>query len=359
MVYIYSNEENWDMMCIFIKNNMNTRLAAAEYAQKFPQREKPSPNHFFVMRQNLKEHGSFNKPKEYLHRMRPRRIRTADAQADIIGAITADPSTSGRVLAREQHISRSSVQRILKEKKFHPFKVFLTQQLSDNDFERRLDFIAWFTEYKIEEPNLDSNIFWTDEATFHQNGNVNRHNSHYWAIENPHWIREQHVQQRFSVNVWCGLVNDKLVGPYFMDERLDGRAFLRFLRYRLDNLLEDVPLRTRQKMIFQLDGAPAHKFHKVASFLNRKYPGKWIGLNGPVKWPPRSPDLTPLDFFLWGYLKELVYQEPVHNADELKERIRQKCAEIPGAMIRRATLAVNNRCMICALHHGQQFEQFL
>ncbi|GFW47015.1 hypothetical protein TNCV_3486271 [Trichonephila clavipes] len=30
---------------------------------------------------------------------------------------------------------------------------------------------------------------------------------------------------------------------------------------------------------------------------------------GPVNWPPRSCDLTPLDYFLWGYLKALVYAD--------------------------------------------------
>ena len=41
------------------------------------------------------------------------------------------------------------------------------------------------------------------------------------------------------------------------------------------------------------------------------YPGLWIGKGGPVAWPPRSPDLTLLDFFLWGHIKSLVYKTPV------------------------------------------------
>ncbi|GBL73687.1 hypothetical protein AVEN_230681-1 [Araneus ventricosus] len=46
-----------------------------------------------------------------------------------------------------------------------------------------------------------------------------------------------------------------------------------------------------------------------------EYPGRWIGRGGPVLWPPRSPDLTSLDFFLWGHLKELVYRDE-HLWDE-------------------------------------------
>jgi hypothetical protein len=37
--------------------------------------------------------------------------------------------------------------------------------------------------------------------------------------------------------------------------------------------------------------------------------------------PPRSPDITPLDFFLWGYVKNIVYKTPVTSLDELKLRI--------------------------------------
>jgi hypothetical protein len=50
-------------------------------------------------------------------------------------------------------------------------------------------------------------------------------------------------------------------------------------------------------------------------------PGCWVGHDGPIPWPPRSPDITPLDFFLWGYVKDMVYKIPVISLDELKLRI--------------------------------------
>ena len=51
-------------------------------------------------------------------------------------------------------------------------------------------------------------------------------------------------------------------------------------------------------MWYQHDGAPAHFSIAARQVLNDKYPNRWIGRGGPVPWPPRSPDLTPLDFFL-------------------------------------------------------------
>jgi hypothetical protein len=43
--------------------------------------------------------------------------------------------------------------------------------------------------------------------------------------------------------------------------------------------------------------------------------------DGPIPWPPRSPDITPFDFFLWGYVKDIVYKTPVTSLDELNLRI--------------------------------------
>jgi hypothetical protein len=48
---------------------------------------------------------------------------------------------------------------------------------------------------------------------------------------------------------------------------------------------------------------------------------RWVGRDGPIPWPQRSPDITPLDFFLWGYVKDIVYKVPVTSLDELKVRI--------------------------------------
>ena len=51
---------------------------------------------------------------------------------------------------------------------------------------------------------------------------------------------------------------------------------------------------------FQQDGATPHYLGEVREYLNTRFPGRWIGREAPIAWPPRSPDLTPMDFFLWG-----------------------------------------------------------
>jgi hypothetical protein len=68
------------------------------------------------------------------------------------------------------------------------------------------------------------------------------------------------------------------------------------------------------------DGAPPHFSHIARQYLNDNFPGKWIGRCGPVAWPSRSPDLNPIDLYLWGHVKSEVYSTPVTNVDELWER---------------------------------------
>jgi hypothetical protein len=59
-----------------------------------------------------------------------------------------------------------------------------------------------------------------------------------------------------------------------------------------------------------------HFLHQVTAYLNQCYENHWIGHHGPIPWLPKSPDLTPLDFFLWGIMKEISYRTKVHMKEE-------------------------------------------
>ena len=80
------------------------------------------------------------------------------------------------------------------------------------------------------------------------------------------------------------------------------------------------------------DGAPPHWSRAVRKWLDRKFPGRWIGRGGPVRWPARSPDLTPCDFFLWGFLKSKVYGTRPRDMEELRERLISDFDEVTAEM---------------------------
>ena len=130
----------------------------------------------------------------------------------------------------------------------------------------------------------------TDEAQFNRDGVNNTHNSHVWADENPHATVESNFQQSFSVNLWCAVLDDQLIGPFILEGRLTGEAYLRFLQEELPRTLEDVSLNKRGRMYFRHDGVPPHFSREVKNFLNCRFPGRWIGRGGPHNWSARSPD---------------------------------------------------------------------
>jgi hypothetical protein len=82
----------------------------------------------------------------------------------------------------------------------------------------------------------------TDEAGFTRDGIFNYHNCHVWCEENPHAIHESWHQQSFSLIIWAGVLEDRLIGPHILPNKLTGKRYRRFLRNILPGLLHDVPL---------------------------------------------------------------------------------------------------------------------
>nr|XP_042901341.1 uncharacterized protein LOC122269952 [Parasteatoda tepidariorum] len=113
-------------------------------------------------------------------------------------------------------------------------------------------------------------------------------------------------------------------------------------------------------MWFQHDGAPAHFSIDVRNYLNATFGARWIGRGGPIPWPPRSPDLSSLDYFLWGHLKHLVYETPVDSDEDLVARISAAAGvrEIPG-IFERVRQSLHRRCQACIASGGHKFAHLL
>lgn len=211
-----------------------------------------------------------------------------------------------------------------------------------------------------EGPEFLNKILWTDESTFKRDGYLNLHNLHEWHVENPHLMREDRSQYQFKVNIRTGILNGRIIGPCELTQNLDGATYLHFLQNDLSNLLEDVPLSIYREMWFQQDGCPAHYARAVRDYLNEEYPDRWIGRSGSILWPPRSPDLNPVDFFYWGCVKEKVYSKPIQNLSELRQKIDAASEEINARNFARLVKrSFVRRCRACIRAGGRQFEHLL
>lgn len=114
-------------------------------------------------------------------------------------------------------------------------------------------------------------------------------------------------------------------------------------------------LRTAEykKYYFQQDGASPHKATIVQNWLKSKFHDKFVDKK---KWPPRSPDLNPCDFFLWGYLKSLVYNPLPKTLDDLKANIEREIKKINVQIFKSTFENLKNRCDLIIKAKGGHIE---
>lgn len=350
----HTNEDKLNMILIYGECRKNASEAERLYEIRFPDRPLPDRKTFVSLCSNLKDYGSFKKPKT----TRRKRIAT-DENIALVLQVENNPNVSVRQLTEETNIARSTCHRILKINKFFPYKVHLVHHLIPGDNERRLDFLSQFSIILEENPNLLDKIMWSDESRFHNNGVITRHNCRYWSQTNPRWMRQTRSQKRFGVNVWCGIINGYIVGPYLYHDNLTGARYLDFLQNDLQLLLRNLPVQL-DTMWFHQDGAGPHNHHNVINYLNQTYPGRWIGTNGVLRWPARSPDITPLDFYLWGFLKSEVYKEPIEDMADLYNKIYASVAAINRhTLLKVCRSELLNRFTMCVNENGNNFEHLL
>lgn len=282
-------------------------------------------------------------------------VRTTSTEKRVLEAFARSPEKSVRRGADELGLSKSTVHRILSENKLKPYKIQILQALNDEDIDRRMEFSEQMLNRMNEDEDLLDRVMFTDEAIFTLNGGVNKQNVRYWSDENPHFYTEQALHAP-KIVVWCGLWSRGIVGPFFFEGTVNGENYLDMLKEWLIPQIQAHPL--FDTMLFMQDGAPPHFSREVRAWLHDTFPERWIGRRGPIEWPPRSPDLTPLDFFLWGYLKSVVYAQKPKTIPELKAEITQACRRLPHSAIDRSLVAFKTRLQECVEQEGGHVELF-
>ncbi|GFX64456.1 uncharacterized protein TNCV_4043461 [Trichonephila clavipes] len=163
--------------------------------------------------------------------------------------------------------------------------------IHQNDHKARRRFIEWAQNEIAVVPDFHKRILFSDEAHFWLNGYFNKQNCRIWSEANPQVYVETPLHPE-KLTVWCALWAGGIIAPYF----------------------------------FKNDEG-----HNVT--VNDTFGDRLISRFGPVNWPPRSCDLTPLDYFLWGYVKSLVYADKPQTLDHLEDNIRRVIPDIRPQML--------------------------
>jgi len=162
---------------------------------------------------------------------------------------------------------------------------------------------------------MNRNILFTDETHFTFDGVNKTKNSHLWDRDKPHGNVESIYPITLSPKrvVWCH---------------------------------------------YQHDGAPPPFSQVVRKYLNLKSANRWIGRGGTENWPLRSPDLNPLDYHVWGYIKAMVRAHKLSTREELFQRILSTARSINNvAVLRKVTSSEVTPVRKCIQTDGGHFER--
>ena len=110
--------------------------------------------------------------------------------------------------------------------------------------------------------------------------------------------------------------------------------------------------------MFQQDGAPPHWGSEVHRLLDATFPNRWTGRDGPTSWPPRSPDITSLDFFSWGYVKDKVFSTPLPDITNTKARTTDAFATITEEMLENTWREIDFRLDVLRATKGAHVEVY-
>ena len=291
-------------------------------------------------------------PRSKSHNNRSNKLPD-DTKEEIVGAFGDGICRSQRDGANQFNVSLGCINKVLKEHKLKAYKYTWVQQLKEEDFPKRLEFCRHVLNNGKE---WMKRIIFSDEATLHLNGTVNTHNCYYYSFENEHRYSEI-PQKSPGITIWAFIPYDGRIRFRIIHGTMNGDRYL--------DVIRDIVVPTLQTMryihhVYQQDGASVHWTVAAREMLNSQLSGRWIGRSGPIQWPPRSPDLSVNDFWLWGYLRDNVYQLPrATTLPQLAERCEEILGNINHHMVQAAFESFYKRCNLCVQQNGQHFQQLL
>lgn len=260
--------------------------------------------------------------------------------------------TSTAIVSRMTGIPKTSVWRSMRENGLRPYKIKRLQTLEPDDHPKRLAFAQWI---QNNNDRLET-IVWTDEACFSLDGPINRHNCVTWAHDNPRRI-QTHCLHSPKLCVWMGFTAQFKLQPYFFPATINQENYGQLLKdHVFPQLFND-----DRTLTFQHDGAPPHYALSVRQILAAKFDQNHvIGRGYGIPWPPRSPDLSPVDFYLWGALKARVFHHFIpDNLDSLQQKIVEAWNDVAVDELTRAVHHLETRAETVISQNGGNIEQLL
>ena len=125
---------------------------------------------------------------------------------------------------------------------------------------------------------------------------VKKQNCRIWGTENPHAYIEKPTKSK-RVTVWYGFWSRGIIGSFFFENERGETVTVNGHRYRA-MLNEKIKEEDIGNIWFQQDGATCYTAEATLDVLCPVFEDRIISRRADVVWPPRSWDLSPLDYYL-------------------------------------------------------------
>lgn len=282
-----------------------------------------------------------------------RPVRETAFVEDVKGIVEDNPRKSMRAIAREKGVSDSTVRRVVHDDLgLKSYALRRAQFLTEAHVEKRLvRSSSLLNDMKHETSGYLR--FFSDEKIFTQQQKVNRRNDRYLTDD----FEEVPIVMcvKFPVNVMVlGVVSSEgdVMLPHIFDKgsKLNSEAYIEVLKNVVKPWMDEVA--GGRPYVFQQDSAPCHASKKTQAWLFENVYHHW----SPDLWPPNSPDLNPLDYFVWGVLERKINSTYHPDLNSLKASILEQFALLDKQDVARACRAFRTRLENVVAAKGGYFE---
>lgn len=282
-----------------------------------------------------------------------RTVRTNKVIKRVREQIRRNPSRSGRNLAKLHQISRSSMHRIIKEDL--GLKAYKKQRVHGLTVRQKQARVQKSKNLLVRHGECD--ILFSDEKLFLLQDSHNQQNDRVYAKRLSDIPRDKLAVERFQnvskVMVWGGVSRKGKLPLLFIESNVKINTEYYIERVLKNHLLPHVSkLYEDQPYCFQQDSAPAHKAKKTQAWCAENLPD-FITTD---EWPASSPDLNPLDFFVWGYMLQQIKSTKGLNLEQFKKLLIDIWEQIPQDMVRASCDGFTKRLRKVIKEKGDRFE---
>lgn len=281
-------------------------------------------------------------------------VRTAEFLAKLQEQVLKNPGIGIRALSREMNVAASTMKLALNEDlRYYSYKRRKGQLLTEKVREKRL-INAKKLLSKVKHPAEPQTIwFFSDEKNFCQDQKHNTQNNRWLAYSTKDIPRVMQTKFPLTVMVFgCVSSEGDVMPPHFFQEglRLTSDGYVELLNTVVKPWITRVA--NGRPYVWQQDSAPCHTSGKSKKWLSENF----YDFTSPNVWPPNSPDLNPMDYFVWGAVEKDTNRTSSNTKAQLMDKIKTVFEALPRETVASACSRFRSRIEAVIDANGGYFE---